>query len=52
MSRLFYGQLFHHVLMICSFKDSAELLKAESDEIVDTLVSMFVHTLDYTENRE
>jgi AcrR family transcriptional regulator len=52
MSRMFYGQLFHHVLMICSFKDNAALLQAQSDEMVDTLVSMFVHTLRYTENEE
>ncbi|EPZ43346.1 hypothetical protein N007_13045 [Alicyclobacillus acidoterrestris ATCC 49025] len=41
----FYGQLFHHILMMCSFCDDVVSLQNESSEMVDTLVSMFVQTL-------
>ncbi len=45
LARMFYGQLFHHVLMMCSFGDDVISLQNESSEMVDTLVSMFVQTL-------
>jgi AcrR family transcriptional regulator len=45
LARMFYGQLFQHITMICSFGDQDELLKKESDELVETLVSMFIKIL-------
>lgn len=45
LARMFYGQLFQHISMICSFKDASESLKAQSDALVRTLVTLFVNTL-------
>lgn len=45
LARMFYGQLFQHVMLICSFGDDSGTLKAESDELINTLVAMYVQTL-------
>lgn len=45
LARMFYGQLFQHVMAICCFPDVSDTLKAQSNELIQTLVSMFIHTL-------
>ncbi|WP_240421772.1 TetR/AcrR family transcriptional regulator [Paenibacillus periandrae] len=45
LARMFYGQLFQHVMLICSFGDDSGTLKAERDELINTLVAMYVQTL-------
>lgn len=45
LARMFYGQLFQHVMSICSFGDDSGTLRAESDEFIETLVTMYVQTL-------
>lgn len=48
LARMFYGLLFQQVMLICSFGDDSGTLRAGSDELIDTLVSMYVQTLART----
>jgi AcrR family transcriptional regulator len=45
LARIFYGVLFNHILMICSFSEDSQRLQDETDQLVETLVAMFVHEL-------
>lgn len=46
LARMFYGQLFQHVMMICSFGDDASSLREQSNELIRTLVAMFSDLLE------
>jgi AcrR family transcriptional regulator len=45
LARMFYSQLFQYIMTICFFPDVSESLKRDSEEFIQTLVSMFVQTL-------
>jgi AcrR family transcriptional regulator len=51
LARMFYGVLFNHILMICSFSEDSERLQAETNQLVETMVSMFVHELLHEKDR-